>query len=294
MTIAETLWGSVVNEIFILLQGDGANGKRTEDHLIRGALGGYHVHLNARALTRETKEPDGANPALISTFGARYISSDGLSPSDYLHNSPVKHLSGGDSNSTRDRHGKYFSFRTTGMLHIQTIGAPKFEQLTQGVVDRCRIIEYPYRFVTNPIKGNEKLIDSRYAKAFRTKDYHHGFMLRVLETYKVAFQDSKQLVFPNSVISFSKKSLMTGMTATDWLDDHCDVTENPTDAIFKTEIWDRYMRTHTRSRYGELMKVKAFHRELGAVLKVKRLRLHKPNAAEAYIGIRFKPHDSAL
>jgi phage/plasmid-associated DNA primase len=77
-----------------------------------------------------------------------------------------------------------------------------------GVKRRLRNIRFPYNFVQNPTKENEKLMDKSISEEFKNDvGYHQQFMLILLERYRLYRLNNYVMHTPQRVIDETNEYL---------------------------------------------------------------------------------------
>lgn len=134
----------------LFLQGEGANGKSmmTSDGVMR-ALGDYAM-LASPGLILAKKEASGPTPERASVRGARFVLIEELPEGRSLSIEEVKRITGTSQITARMLYQDEMTFTTSHTLFVTTNYLPTVNETDDGSWRRLCLINFPYRFRTDP------------------------------------------------------------------------------------------------------------------------------------------------
>ena len=157
--IGYTLSGEVTDQSFLLLHGNGSNGKSVFLNTIRHLLGEYAV--NTPFSTFETQYGNATND-LANLSGSRLVTSSELSgQKDKINEERLKVISGGDTITARFLYQEYFEYNPQFKLFLAMNRLPNVKDQSLGFWRRVRIIPFNVIF-----KGDnrDRFLESKLKK----------------------------------------------------------------------------------------------------------------------------------
>jgi len=154
--------GSTANHVFSILYGEeGRNGKDTLLDLLKDVLGPLVGAVSNDLFVAQDKfRASGApTPHLCDLQGKRLVWGSETRQGDKLNIAQIKLLSGGGEISTRQLHGRQYSFTPTHKLLLMTNYKPHADARDQAFWSRACLIEFGVRFVEHPHTSNERQAD---------------------------------------------------------------------------------------------------------------------------------------
>ncbi|MCW2790409.1 MAG: bacteriophage protein, partial [Aeromicrobium sp.] len=137
-----SLLGKVVEHIFTIATGTGANGKGTSYNAILYALGDYaHVAESDLFMTAKTN-PNGASPAQMGLLGKRLVVVSETERDHKLAVALMKNLTGGDPITARPLYGKPVTFNPSHTSLMVTNYLPKVAGDDPAAWRRLRVIPF--------------------------------------------------------------------------------------------------------------------------------------------------------
>lgn len=285
LTIASSLYGKHIVEIFVCLFGLGRNGKGAENKLIQAAFGGYFYSLEKQNLLASAVLADKPNSQMYATAFKRYISVREPAKSEVLKSDIIKWMTGGDSHTVRKPHDSVsLTFPIAGMVTIQTNHPLRYDEMDYAVCERSKVTKYPYQFVTEPSSKNEKFLDTSLKELFVSDAYRDEFMLMLIDTFRENFvKDGKvniQFEYPKEVQSFTVENLALSLNCKDWFSSFCVATGHHNDKVLRSELWNSFIDNAFNLTPP---KQRDFFRDLDKVF-----RCQKYNGQYYYYGLRKK------
>lgn len=137
--------GEVVDDIVLVLDGTGANGKSTVLVAVQAALGDYAGPADARLLMA-TKHED--HPAIKAALrGRRLVAISETEENGHLNAARLKSLAGGEPITARVMRGDWFTFTPTHKIVVATNHRPDVTAGDDAVWRRLRLLPFPYTYV---------------------------------------------------------------------------------------------------------------------------------------------------
>jgi len=154
--------GSTAHHVFSILYGEeGRNGKDTLLDMLKDVLGPLVGAVSNDLFVAQDKfRASGApTPHLCDLQGKRLVWGSETRQGDKLNIAQIKLLSGGGEISTRQLHGRQYSFTPTHKLLLMTNYKPHADARDQAFWSRACLIEFGIRFVEHPHAPNERQAD---------------------------------------------------------------------------------------------------------------------------------------
>ena len=164
--LGSALSGLPYNEYFHIHLGLGANGKSKLSELLFKSLGDYVGNLDVSYFTQKKVNSSQASPEVYDIKGKRIILSSEPNNDESLMESKVKQLTGGENITTRPLFGNMITFSPQCKCIISCNQFLKVVYDDGGMKRRLRIIDFPTKFVDNPVEENERKIDVNLSKKF--------------------------------------------------------------------------------------------------------------------------------
>lgn len=146
--IGYCLWpGYGLEQKFLMIYGDGANGKTIFLNMVEEFLG-ETVHHGLQELVKDKF-------AVANLHGA-FANISGELPSKKLFDTnTIKALTGGDRVKGERKYESPFYFKNKAKFIFSTNEPPVIEDPTHGFVRRLLLVEFPYTFESDPVRGRE-------------------------------------------------------------------------------------------------------------------------------------------
>lgn len=142
------LTGKTDEQIFILLQGKGGDGKSTVMNVIRTIMGGYAVSGNVKAFLDGQQQAAGAATNELMRFvgDTRLISLQEPKRGPALAEERVKQFTGGSPVPARGNYGDEFEFDPRGKVVMEVNARPRISGDDDGIWRRIIIVLFPQQF----------------------------------------------------------------------------------------------------------------------------------------------------
>lgn len=142
-------------DVVLFLIGGGRNGKSTIVHVPRVILGGFATTVSDRIFSAR----DGDHPTEITDLIGRRLAILEELRASQLSSKRLKDISGTASISARRIRENTITWEPTHTLVVTSNHEPHFEGSDHGTWRRLVRINFPYRFVSNPLLEHERSIE---------------------------------------------------------------------------------------------------------------------------------------
>lgn len=273
-TISLSLFGNRT-ENFIINSGKGRNGKGVCSAFIENSFGDYFYSGESTFLTTVYKA-DRPNSTLYNLRGVRYfLTTEPEADNETKFNiGLIKKITGNDTITTRDLNKSNISYKPQFTPFLQCNTKPKIDTIDDAIRNRFRIINFPFAFVNNPTKPNEKQNNDKL-KELMTADMYNEFMLLLLDINK-----NQELVIPKAVLAEVDEYLNTNNFIKTWIDGKFDITTDKADCFRSKELLQEYNQS---GDYPVLNNVK-----FGELMKMNNIQLKTVKGYKYYYGLKLK------
>jgi putative DNA primase/helicase len=139
--------GYTNEQVFVLMQGRGANGKSTFINALSHALKDYCLHLPVQVLMNASaKDGESPSPMLVEVRGARMVFTSESERGGRLNESSVKLLTGGDLITAREMYKKPITFKPQALIWMATNHLPEIRGTDDGIWRRIKLVEWRESF----------------------------------------------------------------------------------------------------------------------------------------------------
>jgi len=138
--IGYSLTGSTQEQCFLLLWGEGSNGKSTMLELLRDVLGDYADNASTDALMVSSGR--GTENDIAKLKGARLVTASESGEGRRLDEERVKRLTGGDTISARFLYREWFEYRPQFKLWLAVNNRPEVRGTDHAIWRRVRLIPF--------------------------------------------------------------------------------------------------------------------------------------------------------
>lgn len=146
-----TLTGSTREQCFIILHGDGSNGKSTLLNVLRALLGAYCKQTKPDTLMQK-KFGEGISNDVAMLRGARMVTAIETNEGRRLDEAKIKEMTGGDPVTARFLRKEFFEFTPEYKIFLATNHKPEIQGMDNGIWRRVRLVPFNVQF-WNPAKG---------------------------------------------------------------------------------------------------------------------------------------------
>lgn len=131
--------GETREQMFLILHGDGANGKSTLLKAISDALGPYASHTPTETLTVRNS---GQSNDIARLMGARFVTASEADSHQRLNEGFIKQVTGDEPITARYLYGEFFTFQPVFKLALATNALPAVNGADPALFRRLRLIPF--------------------------------------------------------------------------------------------------------------------------------------------------------
>jgi len=131
--------GETREQLFLILHGDGANGKSTLLKAISDALGPYASHTPTETLTVRN---GGQSNDVARLMGARFVTASEADSHQRLNEGFIKQVTGDEPITARYLYGEFFTFQPVFKLALATNALPAVNGADPALFRRLRLIPF--------------------------------------------------------------------------------------------------------------------------------------------------------
>lgn len=154
----------ISQQFFWIFTGGGGNGKSMLFNLLEKSLGEYYGTASPTFLTRKREDANQANEALTSLELARCCVITEAESKDTIQVGLMKQLTGSDTVTSRKNYGTQLKFKPKFKLFFVCNDIPDLSENQAAVWRRVKVINFPVKFVENPIAKNERKINVKLSE----------------------------------------------------------------------------------------------------------------------------------
>lgn len=244
--LASFLNGKNDQQKFHIWTGSGGNGKSTLIELFEKSFGEYCGKLPITVLTQKRSGSSAASPEIARTKGKRFISLQEPEQNDQIHVGYMKELTGGDIIMARALYSEPVEFKPQFHIILACNELPTIPSTDGGTWRRLRVVDFPSKFVDNPVNKNEFKKDSNLQeKMIIWKSVFISLLIEIYNDYS-----ENGITEPDIVKKFTKEYQKSSDNIMEYLDDHIEITKNQNDSILLTTIMNDF-REWYRTMYNE-------------------------------------------
>lgn len=243
--LASSLDGHNREEIFTICTGSGRNGKGVLRDLMHAALGGYAHTVQAALFTHDRPSSASPCPDLLHCRAKRFISGSEPEKGRSLNAGFMKFFTGRDPISGRFlNENEEHVFDPQHSIMYLTNKVPVMDAEEDALWQRARILDFPFTFVRNPKKANEKRGDDRLKS--KVKQWGAQFMLLLLEQYHTVYRVSG-LPVSVGVSASNERVRKENDIYGNWVEDH--IHEDAEGFIIRPDLWPLFKREYPASTF---------------------------------------------
>lgn len=264
--VASCLNGNRMFEQFYILSGNGRNGKGTMDTLLQKVFCSYYKKIDVKNLTTIKKNANEHSSALAQCNGVRYLSTSEPESNETLVVSKLKEYTGGDLVEARQLFGKAFTYKPQFTITIQCNDKPNLSKLDKATEKRVRIIDFPFEFCDNPVHDYQKKASSNIKeKIEKNKDWHHEFMVILVEYYQKYIKGTKktEIEKPVTIVNITKEYIEDNNPVLSFIQQYYSYPEDNKESDFWIQVKDI---ADTYNSYTNETKINS--RQMGQALRM--------------------------
>lgn len=252
-TISVNLSGCNTLEEFFLWKGIGRNGKGVVGDLTRSTFGNekYYDQMDIDYLdARVKKNACSADEILWKKKNARIIISTEPSATMPIKTNKLKEWSGRDQIQTRGLHGKSFNYTPKFTLILQSNHDITFgDNGSMALLERLKVIEFPFSFVANPKLSNEKLIDRTIKQKVKNVEYSVAFFHILLDHYRAYIANNSIVDVPPQIKELTELYLLDNDPSVGFFEDIIIKVEDSKVFLGSNELMEAFKKYISNSEY---------------------------------------------
>jgi putative DNA primase/helicase len=222
--------GRTSEEIFVLLTGNGGNGKSKFVGALEHVFGAYSKTTPFETL--EHKPNSSSIPAdLAALAGARFVFAH-EAEGKWLNEGRLKAITGGDTITARFMARNFFSFRPAFQLFMSANKKPDVRGQDAGLWRRVKVVEFRATFRGKTAERD--LADQLAAEA-------EGILAWAVEGARKWYAAGRRLPASASVEMETEDYRVESDILGEFLGEHLVKTGNRRDVVFYGDVWERYV-----------------------------------------------------
>ena len=191
----------------------------------------------------------------------------------------IKKLTGGDTINVRKTHSnKLIIYKAHFKIFILCNRLPEIDENNNSTQRRFKFIHFPFNFVENPTKPNERLINKNLKTGIKENDvYYKTFMNLIL---KRAYENkNKSIKVPKKYEEFKQEYFNSNDIIQLYIDRRLEKTGNEKDSLLVSEIFEDFKNDKEKVEY---MTAKKF-----TMLLKEKFELYKSHGYKVLRGYKF-------
>lgn len=157
-----TCLSGVFQPRFIIMTGNGSNGKSMLMNLMATGMGDYCYKVNVAMFTQKRGKAGAAAPELIRMKGKRFVMMSEPDEGDPLSTGILKELTSCEKVTGRDLFAgskHIIEFDVQAKFHLACNEKPPVNTTDGGTWRRLKVVHFPSKFVANPSGPNQYMVD---------------------------------------------------------------------------------------------------------------------------------------
>lgn len=227
------LCGRTGDQKFHIWTGSGANGKSTIVELLELIFGDYSSKLPITVMTQKRAGSSSANPEIAKTKGKRFVSFQEPEEGDKINVGYMKELSGGDKIMARALYKEPVEFKPQFKMILCCNNLPDIKSNDGGTWRRLRVVDFPSKFVDNPVESNEYKKDPTIVE--KLMSWKEDFMAILIDYYKK--YKIEGLKEPDTVIKYTREYQMKSDILLEYIDENIEVSDDSKDVLTPVQIY---------------------------------------------------------
>ena len=191
-----------------ILLGGGSNGKSVLMTSIARTFGGY-AHMGTHALLTPDNGKDLLRAA-AALRGVRLCYIEEL-PDGVLNGNAIKQVSATPTMKGEFKFKPEFTFNATHSLMVSANVAPRLDECTDAVVRRLAILPFNYRYVPNPSRKGDKLVDSNLLRELETKEAQAAILAWAVEGARAYLADGRHALPATELMEGEKSKWLSNI-----------------------------------------------------------------------------------
>jgi P4 family phage/plasmid primase-like protien len=171
---------------FIIMTGNGSNGKSMLMNLMATGMGDYCYKVNVAMFTQKRGKAGAAAPELIRMKGKRFVMMSEPDEGDPLSTGILKELTSCEKVSGRDLFAgskHIMEFDVQAKFHLACNEKPPVNTTDGGTWRRLKVVHFPSKFVANPSGPHQHMVDETIQQKVLSPEWATCFMNYLIHLY---------------------------------------------------------------------------------------------------------------
>jgi len=238
ITLSTCVSGYNKEEKLNIATGSGSNGKSLLFSLVQQALGDYYISCPITIITRKRGSSNQASPELLRLKGARCGCFQETDDGEKLNVGIMKEITGNDTFMVRGLYSDPIEIKPQIKFFLACNQLPTVPSIDGGTWRRLRVVAFNSKFVENPVKSNEYLIDNTLKQ--KIKDWAPVFASYLIYLYINEYKKLPYLSEPDAVKYSTNAYKMENDHFTEFFNARIDTTNNKKDTITIRTMFDEF------------------------------------------------------
>jgi len=203
--LSTSLSGANEAQKFHILTGTGSNGKSMLMNLMTQAMGDYATKASVTMLTQGRGKTGAANPDLVRLKGRRFATMSEPDEGAAINTGYMKELASSERVVGRDLYAgskQMVEFDMQTRFNFSCNDKPVINTQDGGTWRRLVVVDFPTKFVVNPMKGNEKPMDESIQHKVVSTEWATCFLSYLVFLYKEG-NGFRKLTPPTKVMAYT-------------------------------------------------------------------------------------------
>jgi P4 family phage/plasmid primase-like protien len=203
--LSTSLSGANEAQKFHILTGTGSNGKSMLMNLMTQAMGDYATKASVTMLTQGRGKTGAANPDLVRLKGRRFATMSEPDEGAAINTGYMKELASSERVVGRDLYAgskQMVEFDMQTRFNFSCNDKPVINTQDGGTWRRLVVVDFPTKFVVNPMKDNEKPMDEAIQHKVVSAEWATCFLSYLVFLYKQG-NGFRKLTPPGKVMAYT-------------------------------------------------------------------------------------------
>lgn len=240
--------GETKEEKLYMLTGSGSNGKSLTNDLMSKSLGDYYMSCDISLITRKRGQSNQAAPEKVRMKGRRCGIFQEADEDEKMNVGLVKEMTGGDIMLMRDLFkgsDEMIEIKPQMKYFLTANKLPDVPSTDDGTWRRLRVIQFISKFVKNPTKQHEFMIDTNLKQ--KIDDWANVFASYLIHLYITVYKNTEYLIEPPEVMSSTDGYKLTNDYFTEYFSEKIRVTTDSKNTINKNSLWEDFRQWYRNS-----------------------------------------------
>ena len=253
LSLSSCVAGHNKDEKLRIITGSGSNGKSLLFSLVKQALGDYYISCPITIITRSRNSSNSASPELARIKGTRCGCFQETDNGEKLNVGIMKEITGNDSFMVRNLYSTPEEIKPQIKFFLACNQLPELPSVDGGVKRRLCNILFGSKFVEDPIKPNEFLIDNSLKQGIL--EWAPLFISYLIHLYVNEYKLLQFLSEPREIKITTESYISENDYYTDYYINRIQFTGIKDDSITIKEIYEDFKLWYRSSRDGGRVRV---------------------------------------